>query len=53
MRLWCWYCHKSVSSELPNGSTFRAIAVCPECLPNSEEAKCHPQLIEEKDSEKQ
>ena len=31
MRLWCWYCHRSVSSELPESTIFRAIAICPEC----------------------
>jgi hypothetical protein len=38
MRLFCWYCHKSVSSELPDGTIFRAIAVCPECIEKSDEA---------------
>ncbi len=42
MRLWCWYCHKSVSSELPNNTLFRAIAVCPECIAKSSEADNHP-----------
>ena len=42
MRIQCWYCHKSVSSELPNESFFRAIAVCPECIKNSTEANEHP-----------
>ena len=32
MRLWCWYCHKNVSSEIPNDVIFRAIAICPECI---------------------
>jgi hypothetical protein len=38
MRLFCWYCHKSVSSELPDNAIFRAIAVCPECIARSDEA---------------
>jgi len=42
MRLWCWYCHKSVSSELPDSAIFRAIAVCPECIQASPEAANHP-----------
>lgn len=42
MRLWCWYCHKSVSSELPGDAVFRAVAVCPECLEKSSEAAMHP-----------
>lgn len=32
MRLWCWYCHKSVSTELPESTVFRASATCPECI---------------------
>jgi len=32
MRLQCWYCHKSVSSDLPSDAVVRAICVCPECL---------------------
>jgi len=32
MKLFCWYCHKPVSTELPEGSIFRAIAICPECI---------------------
>lgn len=42
MRLRCWYCHKSVSTELPDGMLFRAIAICPECIAESPEAKEHP-----------
>lgn len=42
MRLWCWYCHKPVSTELPEDALFRAIAVCPECLEKSPEADNHP-----------
>jgi len=38
MRLFCWYCHESVSSELPDNAIFRAIAVCPECIARSDEA---------------
>jgi len=40
--LWCWYCLKPVSSPLPPSAEFRAIAVCPECLAGSSEAKEHP-----------
>lgn len=39
MRLRCWYCHKAVSTELPDDMLFRAIAVCPECIAESSEAK--------------
>jgi len=42
MRLFCWYCHKSVSTELPQYALFRAIAVCPECIESSHEARAHP-----------
>lgn len=38
MRLFCWYCHESVSSELPAEAIFRAVAVCPECIEKSDEA---------------
>ena len=41
-RLWCWYCHKSVSTGLPEDFLFRAIAVCPECIKDSDIAKEHP-----------
>jgi hypothetical protein len=47
MRLWCWYCHKSVSSELADDTLFRAIAVCPECIEKSPEAANHPLLLTE------
>ena len=42
MRLFCWYCHRSVSSELPDDTLFRAIAVCPDCIADSPEAVNHP-----------
>jgi hypothetical protein len=32
MRLHCYFCEKSVSSELPDHSVVRAICVCPECI---------------------
>lgn len=32
MRLFCWYCKKSVSTELPEDTVFRAVAICPECI---------------------
>ena len=44
MRLFCWYCFKSVSSELPPNVLFRAIAICPECTAQSSEAAKHPLL---------
>jgi len=45
MRLWCWYCHKSVSSELSKDVLFRAIAICPECISDSIESVEHPLKI--------
>ena len=39
MRLFCWYCKESVSSELPEDAVFRAIAVCPECIEKQENRK--------------
>lgn len=35
MRLQCWYCHQPVSTELPEDTVFRAIAVCPDCAGKS------------------
>jgi hypothetical protein len=32
MRIICFYCHKPVSTELPDNTIFRAIATCPECI---------------------
>ncbi len=32
VRLPCFYCSKSVSSELPEEAVVRAICVCPECI---------------------
>jgi hypothetical protein len=32
MRYFCWCCHKSVTSELPEDSVIRALLVCPECI---------------------
>ena len=32
MRLFCWICKKSVSNELPEDTTLRAICLCPECI---------------------
>lgn len=39
MRLFCFDCGKSVSSEIPDGVIFRAIATCPECLRKMDEIK--------------
>ena len=32
MRYPCWFCGKSVTSELPDDSVIRALLVCPECI---------------------
>lgn len=32
MRYTCYFCHKSVTSELPDDSVIRAVLVCPECI---------------------
>lgn len=35
MRLFCFFCGKPVSNELPDDTTLRAVCVCPECLPHT------------------
>lgn len=32
MRLLCWECRKSVSTEIPEDTIIRATLVCPECF---------------------
>ena len=32
MRGRCWFCQKSVTSELPDEAVLRAILICPECI---------------------
>ena len=32
MRLCCYFCGKSVSSEVPDTTVIRAVLVCPECI---------------------
>jgi DNA-directed RNA polymerase subunit RPC12/RpoP len=32
MRYTCYFCGKSVTSELPEDAAIRAILVCPECI---------------------
>jgi hypothetical protein len=48
MRLQCWYCHKPVTNEISEEVYFRAIAVCPECTPDSIEGEAHPAGKEKK-----
>jgi hypothetical protein len=35
MRLICFMCGKSVSTEVPDETILRAVCVCPECIPRS------------------
>lgn len=39
MKIHCIECGKSVSSELPDYSVFRAVATCPECIEKQPEEK--------------
>lgn len=32
MRLHCWFCQKSVSTEVPHETVVRATLICPECI---------------------
>lgn len=32
MRLHCYFCQKSVSSEVPEETIVRAALICPECI---------------------
>jgi len=32
MRLYCYFCGKSVSNEVPDKTVVRALLVCPECI---------------------
>lgn len=38
MRLNCYHCGKSVSTEVPSDTILRAIATCPECIENQSPA---------------
>lgn len=49
MRLRCWYCHKPVSTELPDDFLFRAIAICPECI--AELPKMQEHLLKDTEEE--
>ena len=37
MRLFCHFCHKSVSNEVPDSTIIRAVLICPECVEKSPE----------------
>ncbi|HEY6415293.1 MAG TPA: hypothetical protein VIX41_03615 [Acidimicrobiales bacterium] len=32
MRIYCYFCGTSVSTEVPEETILRAVAVCPECI---------------------
>ena len=32
MRYYCYFCGKSVTSEVPDDTVIRAVLVCPECI---------------------
>jgi hypothetical protein len=34
MRLCCFFCGKSVSTEVHDDTILRALCVCPECIPS-------------------
>jgi DNA-directed RNA polymerase subunit RPC12/RpoP len=36
MRYHCFFCQKSVTSELPDEAVIRAVLVCPECIQRGE-----------------
>jgi hypothetical protein len=44
MRITCWYCRQPCTQELPKGTIFRGIAICPECT---------EKLYKEKEEEKE
>jgi hypothetical protein len=35
MRLFCFFCGKSVSTEVSDDTILRAVCVCPECIPRT------------------
>jgi hypothetical protein len=39
MRVFCFYCRKPVTNELPEDTIFRAVAECPECCVLPQEAR--------------
>lgn len=47
MRLFCFDCGKSVSSEIPDDVIIRAIATCPECIEKNKDKS--PSTVEPKD----
>lgn len=46
MKIYCWYCHKPVSNELPEDSIIRAISICPECIEHEKDKKIQRKAAE-------
>ena len=44
MRVLCYFCGKSVTSELPDDSVIRATLICPECLELADQTKLNTVL---------
>lgn len=42
MKITCLYCGKFVSTELPDETVFRAIAICPECVSDDRDVSHKP-----------
>lgn len=42
MRLRCFYCGKSVSTEVPDGTIVRASLECPECIERESTSREYP-----------
>jgi hypothetical protein len=39
MRIFCFYCGKPVTNELPEDTIFRAVAECPDCCKLSQDTR--------------
>jgi hypothetical protein len=44
VRVLCYFCGKSVTSELPDDSVIRATLICPECLELADQTKLNTVL---------
>lgn len=47
MRILCLYCNKNCTNELPEGTVFRAIAICPECVEKAPEVQLGSEDVSE------
>jgi len=45
MRLICFFCGKSVSTEVPDDVTLRAVCICPECIPRTIRKDAPPSIL--------